>query len=105
SGERDSPAEFRGIGAVLAQWMGVAVRPGPARAAVCRRRSSCRGRCRDRDRAGPCYRRAAILRTTAGVLRAARLLLRATRLLRTAELLLRAASGEPLTSVEIGAGD
>src|SRR5215831_9968678 len=95
SGERDSPTGVRGIGAMLVQWMGMALRPGSARLAVRCRRCGRRRRRRGRDRAGAGNCRAALLRT------AARLLLRPARLLllRAAGLLLWT-TGEPLTPVE-----
>ena len=102
SGERDTPADIRGVGAVLAQWMGMALRPGPACFAICcRRRGRRRCRCgRDRARAG--NRRAAVLRAT-GLLCPARLLLCPAGILRSASLLLWAAtSGEPLMPTEAG---
>jgi hypothetical protein len=68
SGERDTPADVRGIGAVLEPRMEMALRSGPARLAIrCRRRSRRRRR-RDRNRASASDRRAALLRTAARLL-------------------------------------
>src|SRR5277367_956477 len=85
SGERDSPAPVRGIGAVLAQRMGMALRSGSAGLAVrCRGRGGRRRR-RGRDRAGAGSFRSALLPTATRLLPPAELL-------RTAGLLLRAAA-------------
>ena len=90
-GERDSLAEFRGIGAVLAQRMGMALRPGPSCLAIRCRGRGCRRCRRDCDRAGAGNRRTAVLRTAAGLLSTAGLL-------RPAGLLLRATGTAPVSN-------